>query len=286
MTSFTELLGDDLLTKSGLAKTSTVLDDKYVALYFSAHWCPPCRGFTPQLAKFYDNFKSKGKDLEIIFVSSDRDEAQFNEYYSSMPWLALPYSARDKKATLSSQYGVKGIPTLIILNKDGSLITDSGRSRVVSDPMGEQFPWLPASYSDDLGTTLRGKEGEVDVATLAGKYVGLYFSAHWCGPCRKFTPKLASYYTNRKQTGHNDFEIIFISSDQDESEFEEYYQTMPWLTFPFKDPRVEKFGERCGISGIPALIIVDPAGKVVTANGRAAIDSDPEGTSFPYQGYK
>ena len=25
-----------------------------VCFYFSAHWCPPCRGFTPVLKKFYE----------------------------------------------------------------------------------------------------------------------------------------------------------------------------------------------------------------------------------------
>ena len=68
-------------------------------MYFSAHWCPPCRGFTPKLAEWYNNFKKlpNGDKLEIVFVSSDRDEKTFKEYYAEMPWLALPYADRDKK---------------------------------------------------------------------------------------------------------------------------------------------------------------------------------------------
>ena len=29
-------------------------DKKFVGFYFSAHWCPPCRGFTPVLKDFYE----------------------------------------------------------------------------------------------------------------------------------------------------------------------------------------------------------------------------------------
>jgi len=25
-----------------------------ILIYFSAHWCPPCRGFTPVLKDFYE----------------------------------------------------------------------------------------------------------------------------------------------------------------------------------------------------------------------------------------
>ena len=51
--AFVEMLGDTLKTKDGTVKTAEALKDKYVALYFSAHWCPPCRGFTPKLSEWY-----------------------------------------------------------------------------------------------------------------------------------------------------------------------------------------------------------------------------------------
>jgi len=67
-------------------------------IYFSAHWCPPCRGFTPELAKFYKQMKEKvGDKLEIVFVSSDRVEAEWKQYFAEMPWLSVPFSARDVK---------------------------------------------------------------------------------------------------------------------------------------------------------------------------------------------
>ncbi|CAF5156466.1 unnamed protein product [Rotaria sp. Silwood1] len=52
---------------------------KIIGLYFSAHWCPPCRNFTPILSKFYKKYVET-KNFEIIFISSDRDENSFNDY--------------------------------------------------------------------------------------------------------------------------------------------------------------------------------------------------------------
>merc|ERR1712194_201334 len=93
-------LGEDLLAKT---------NGKPIGLYFSAHWCPPCKMFTPKLAEFYNNgLKDK---MEIIFVSSDKDEGSFNEYFKEMPWLALPYEKRQDKGLLSDTFGVSGIPS-------------------------------------------------------------------------------------------------------------------------------------------------------------------------------
>ncbi len=81
-----------------------------LALYFSAHWCPPCRDFTPHLAEVYKAFKAshaRSADWEVVFVSSDSDEAAFKEYFAEMPWLALPYENREAKRKLSSLYKVR-----------------------------------------------------------------------------------------------------------------------------------------------------------------------------------
>merc|ERR1719359_496114 len=115
--AFTDLFGDVLASKEGDVSTSKTLGAKPVAIYFSAHWCPPCRGFTPKLAEWYSK-SLKAKGLEVVFVSSDRDEESFNDYFKEMPWLALDFADRKRKNQLSSMFGVSGIPSLVIIDKD------------------------------------------------------------------------------------------------------------------------------------------------------------------------
>ncbi len=107
--------GDKIYTKEGLKPTSEVLSGKrFIGLYFSAHWCPPCRGFTPVLASAYSAIKAADPNaLEIIFVSSDSDTKSFSEYYGSMPWVSLPFE-NDVKDALADKHKISGIPALII----------------------------------------------------------------------------------------------------------------------------------------------------------------------------
>jgi nucleoredoxin len=138
-----DILSEAKLTgKDGVERSGASLKGQVFALYFSAHWCPPCRGFTPKLAEWYTK-SLKAKGLEVVFVSSDRDDSSFKEYFAEQPWLALDYSDRKAKDDLSSLFGVSGIPSLVVIDADGSTITKDGRSAISSDPTGESFPWHP-----------------------------------------------------------------------------------------------------------------------------------------------
>merc|ERR1712138_77450 len=112
-----ELLGEKLVTKDG---------KKNILVYFSAHWCPPCRGYTPDLSAAYEG-SSKKDETAVVFVSSDRDQAAFDEYYASMSFFAVPFAARDIKEALGNKYGVRGIPTLVHLDGDGNVVEGNVR---------------------------------------------------------------------------------------------------------------------------------------------------------------
>lgn len=103
-----------------------------VGLYFSAHWCPPCRGFTPLLSEFYEALAEQDETaMEIVFVSSDGDTHSFNEYFGSMPWTAVPFDSKSIIEDLGQKFGVRGIPTFIVLNAStGSIVDADGRSTV------------------------------------------------------------------------------------------------------------------------------------------------------------
>ena len=67
-----EILADQFLAQGGNASVGKeALEGKTLGLYFSAHWCPPCRQFTPMLKQFYADYKAKDPNFEIVFVSGD-----------------------------------------------------------------------------------------------------------------------------------------------------------------------------------------------------------------------
>ena len=43
--------------------------------------------------------------------------------------------------SLSQQFGVAGIPTLILLDENGAVLNKNARMDVLDDPEGEDFPW-------------------------------------------------------------------------------------------------------------------------------------------------
>lgn len=125
-----------LISKAGLVDNAGAprsLDGKTTLLfYFSAHWCPPCRGFTPELAKFYANH-AESKSFEIVFVSADQNESEFTSYFATMPWASVTWGTmRSLKSCLEVAYGsVPGIPTLIAVDLASKrILTRSARSFV------------------------------------------------------------------------------------------------------------------------------------------------------------
>ena len=137
--------------------TSLLKGKNVIGVYFSASWCGPCKQFTPALAKFYTEMNKKGKKFEIIWISKDRTTDEFVGYYQKMPWLAVTVeNLPEKIQKLSALYEVKGIPHFVLIDADdGGVITLDGRTKVMQDKYGLEFPWRSRSIVNLVPKSLR-----------------------------------------------------------------------------------------------------------------------------------
>ena len=139
----THFFGDKFIdNKTNSVAADSIYSKKAIALYFSAHWCPPCRGFTPVLAEFYNEAQPDHKDdFEVVFCTSDQNNEAFLEYFETMPWKAIPFG-NEKIAELKKHYKVAGIPTLVICKPDGTVINQNGRGDVTGKGPAAIAEWI------------------------------------------------------------------------------------------------------------------------------------------------
>ncbi len=89
---------------------------KVVVLNFFATWCPPCRAEIPELIKLSRLNKEKG--LVVLGISLDMDLPP-QGLMTFVKDMKITYPVLMGTADLAEKYQVNGVPTTILINREG-----------------------------------------------------------------------------------------------------------------------------------------------------------------------
>jgi thiol-disulfide isomerase/thioredoxin len=91
---------------------------KPVLLDFWATWCPPCRASIPGIEKLYKKYSGKG----LVVLSISLDEGDWDSVKSFSAEHGITYPVLKGSEDVSSQFQVRTIPMLVIINKEGKIV--------------------------------------------------------------------------------------------------------------------------------------------------------------------
>jgi thiol-disulfide isomerase/thioredoxin len=113
------------------------LAGKVVLVDFWATWCGPCVAELPNVLEQYEKYHKDG--FEVVGISLDQDRAALEKFVDEqkLPWPILFEESKGDgwQHPLATYYGISGIPTVILIGRDGNVITLNARG----EKLGEQL---------------------------------------------------------------------------------------------------------------------------------------------------
>jgi len=107
---------------------------KPVVIFFGTTWCPSCRAEIPSYSAIYEKYARRG--LEVIYIDINEPAEKVARFAKNF---SFPYRVLlDKDGSVANDYNVVGVPTLVLIDKKGSVII---MSHSTSDlPLHKLFP--------------------------------------------------------------------------------------------------------------------------------------------------
>jgi thiol-disulfide isomerase/thioredoxin len=116
----------------------TKLAGKVVLVDFWATWCGPCVAEIPNMLTEYEKYHAQG--FEVVGISLDEDKADVEKFVAEnkIPWPIL-FAGKGWQDPVAQFYGISGIPQLVLIGRDGNVITLDVRGKKLGARLAELF---------------------------------------------------------------------------------------------------------------------------------------------------